>query len=82
MITTDALKYLPQMGLEPSWVVGCAQPLLCSTVVRIPDLLGAAYEYLIKFFADSAGNAGCCARAVSGQATAPPRSVMKPRRFN
>jgi hypothetical protein len=24
MITTDALKYLPQMGLDPSWVVGCA----------------------------------------------------------
>ena len=24
MITTDALKYLPQMGLNPSWVVGCA----------------------------------------------------------
>ena len=23
MITTDALKYLPQMGLDPSWVVGC-----------------------------------------------------------
>jgi hypothetical protein len=24
MITTDALKYLPQMGLDPSCVVGCA----------------------------------------------------------
>ena len=24
MITTDALKYLPQMGLDPSRVVGCA----------------------------------------------------------
>jgi hypothetical protein len=24
MITTDALKYLPQMGLDPSGVVGCA----------------------------------------------------------
>jgi hypothetical protein len=24
MITTGALKYLPQMGLDPSWVVGCA----------------------------------------------------------
>jgi hypothetical protein len=24
MITTDALKYLPQMDLDPSWVVGCA----------------------------------------------------------
>jgi hypothetical protein len=24
MIPTDALKYLPQMGLDPSWVVGCA----------------------------------------------------------
>lgn len=24
MITTDALKYLPQMGLDSSWVVGCA----------------------------------------------------------
>ena len=25
MITTDALKYLPQMGLDPSWVVGCVE---------------------------------------------------------
>jgi hypothetical protein len=24
MITTDSLKYLPQMGLDPSRVVGCA----------------------------------------------------------
>ena len=24
MITTDALKYLPHMGLDPSRVVGCA----------------------------------------------------------
>jgi hypothetical protein len=24
MITTDALKYLPQMGLDPSSVIGCA----------------------------------------------------------
>ena len=24
MITTNALKYLPQMGLDPSRVVGCA----------------------------------------------------------
>ena len=24
MMTTDALKYLAQMGLDPSWVVGCA----------------------------------------------------------
>jgi len=24
MITADALKYLPQMGLDPSSVVGCA----------------------------------------------------------
>ena len=24
MITTDALKYLPQMGLDPLRVVGCA----------------------------------------------------------
>jgi hypothetical protein len=24
MITTEALKYLPQMGFDPSWVVGCA----------------------------------------------------------
>jgi hypothetical protein len=24
MITTDALKYLPQMGLDPSCVFGCA----------------------------------------------------------
>jgi hypothetical protein len=24
MITTDALRYLPQMGLDPSRVVGCA----------------------------------------------------------
>src|SRR5262244_1662830 len=24
MITADALKYLPQMGLDPSWMVGCA----------------------------------------------------------
>ena len=24
MISTDALKYLPQMGLDPSQVVGCA----------------------------------------------------------
>jgi hypothetical protein len=24
MMTTDALKYLPQMGLDPSRVVGCA----------------------------------------------------------
>jgi len=23
MITTDALKNLPQMGLDPSWVAGC-----------------------------------------------------------
>jgi hypothetical protein len=29
------------------------------------------------------GIAGCCARAASGQATAaPPRNVMKSRRFN
>jgi hypothetical protein len=26
MITTDALRYLPQMGLDPSWVIGCAGP--------------------------------------------------------
>jgi type I restriction enzyme M protein len=26
---------------------------------EFPDLLGAAYEYLIKFFADSAGKKGC-----------------------
>ena len=25
MITTNALKYLPQMGLDPSRVVGCAE---------------------------------------------------------
>jgi len=26
--------------------------------LRVPDLLGAAYEYLIKYFADSAGKKG------------------------
>jgi hypothetical protein len=29
MITTDALKYLPQMGLDPSRVVGCAGAKCC-----------------------------------------------------
>jgi len=29
MITTDALKYLPHMGLDPSRVVGC--------ITRVPS---------------------------------------------
>jgi len=31
---------------------------LCNEDFEFPDLLGAAYEYLIKFFADSAGKKG------------------------
>lgn len=33
-------------------------PLLLNENFEFPDLLGAAYEYLIKFFADSAGKKG------------------------
>ena len=32
--------------------------MLVNDNFEFPDLLGAAYEYLIKFFADSAGKKG------------------------
>jgi hypothetical protein len=35
MITTDALKSLPQMGLDPSWVVGCAGAIVTNALVFI-----------------------------------------------
>ena len=71
MMTTDALKYLPQMGLDPLRVVGCAA-VKCQNSFALAN--GFAIEAVvgekvsIAFFC-SAGcylneiPLGCCARA-------------------
>ena len=70
MITTDSLKYLPQMGLDPSRVVGCA---VAKRQNSLAPAHGFAVEAIVaeKFsiaFFYSAGSylkeipSSCCAR--------------------
>jgi hypothetical protein len=42
MITTDALKYLPQMGLDPSCVFGCA------SIQNLFDFFGPRHSPISK----------------------------------
>jgi hypothetical protein len=71
MTTTDASKYLPQMGFDPSRVVGCAAPKCknCFALANgfaVPAIVGEKAS--IAFFC-SAGcylkeiPLDCCARA-------------------
>ena len=81
MITTDALKYLPQMGLDPLRVVGCAAAQ-CQNSFALANGFAVeaivAQKFSIAFFC-SAGCylnkshrtvvRGCDATAVSLQAS-------------
>ena len=60
-VKDDALEELVQHFSQPHFA-------LVNDNFEFPDLLGAAYEYLIKFFADSAGKKG-------GQFYTPPQVV-------
>jgi hypothetical protein len=70
MITTEALKYLPQMGLDPSRVVGCAGTK-CQNSFALANGFAVeaivAGKFSIAFFC-SAGwylneiSSNCCAR--------------------
>ena len=71
MMTTDASKYLPHMGLDPQQVVGCASPD-CPKYFELAK--GFAIEAIVKdrvsiVFFCSAGcylnevPVNCCARA-------------------
>jgi hypothetical protein len=70
MITTEALKYLPQMGLDPSRVVGCAAAK-CQNSFALANGFAVeaivAEKFSIAFFC-SAGcylneiPSNCCAR--------------------
>jgi hypothetical protein len=70
MITTDALKYLPQMGLDPLRVVGCAAAQ-CQNSFALANGFAVeaivAQKFSIAFFC-SAGcylneiPSNCCAR--------------------
>ena len=70
MITTDALKYLPQMGLDPLRVVGCAA-VQCQNSFALANGFAVeaivAQKFSIAFFC-SAGcylneiPSNCCAR--------------------
>ena len=56
MKTTDALKYLPQMGLDPSWVVGCAGPRFL-TFARVACLAAAVAVAVLTLLLASANAA-------------------------
>jgi hypothetical protein len=58
MITTDALKYLPQMALDPSRVVGCAGAK-CQNSFALAN--GFAVEAIVgeNFSIAFFGSAGC-----------------------
>ena len=66
MITTDAQKYLPQMGLDPLRVVGCAAAK-CQNSFALPNGFAVGEKVSIAFFC-SAGcylneiPSNCCAR--------------------